>query len=155
MPISSWALAGQECRHNQLYWSQGDYLGVGAAAHGHEDGRRWWNVRTPERYIERVGSGESPEAGFEELDSAGRAEEAFAMGLRTRSGAPVHADADETVAALERAGMLVRVGQRVVLSVRGRLLASDVTARLLIAGAAAGLDAERVAAQGAAGTRYH
>jgi oxygen-independent coproporphyrinogen-3 oxidase len=45
--ISNFARRGHECRHNLLYWSQGDYLGFGCAAHSHVDGRRWWNVRTP------------------------------------------------------------------------------------------------------------
>ena len=34
--------------------AQGDYLGIGCAAHSHRDGRRWWNVRTPERYIDAI-----------------------------------------------------------------------------------------------------
>ena len=45
---------GHECRHNLLYWRQHDYLGFGCAAHSHRAGRRWWNVRTPERYIAAV-----------------------------------------------------------------------------------------------------
>jgi putative oxygen-independent coproporphyrinogen III oxidase len=49
--ISNWARPGHECQHNLLYWRQGDYLGIGCAAHSHRSGRRWWNVRTPERYI--------------------------------------------------------------------------------------------------------
>src|SRR5439155_1678743 len=50
--ISNWARPGRECRHNLLYWAQGEYLGIGCAAHGHMPvGRRWWNVRTPDRYI--------------------------------------------------------------------------------------------------------
>ena len=49
--VSNWARPGEECRHNLLYWSEGEYLGIGCAAHGHTGGRRWWNVRTPERYI--------------------------------------------------------------------------------------------------------
>src|SRR5205814_8490875 len=60
--ISNWARPGHECRHNLLYWSQGDYRGIGCAAHSHRAGRRWWNVRTPERYIAAVGEGRSPEA---------------------------------------------------------------------------------------------
>ena len=52
--ISNWARPGHECRHNLLYWSQGDYRGFGCAAHSHRAGRRWWNVRTPERYIDAV-----------------------------------------------------------------------------------------------------
>ncbi|MDQ1426190.1 MAG: hypothetical protein QOD72_3688, partial [Acidimicrobiaceae bacterium] len=60
--ISNWARPGHECRHNLLYWSQGDYRGFGCAAHSHEAGRRWWNVRTPERYIELIRSGRTAEA---------------------------------------------------------------------------------------------
>ena len=45
--ISNWSLPGHECRHNQNYWRQGEYLGVGCAAHSHLDGRRFWNIRTP------------------------------------------------------------------------------------------------------------
>ncbi|HEY7875952.1 MAG TPA: radical SAM family heme chaperone HemW, partial [Actinomycetota bacterium] len=47
--VSNWARPGHECRHNQLYWGQHDYLGFGCAAHSHRAGRRWWNLRTPER----------------------------------------------------------------------------------------------------------
>ncbi len=52
--ISNWAKLGSRCQHNLLYWAQGEYIGIGAAAHSHRDGCRWWNVRTPERYIEAV-----------------------------------------------------------------------------------------------------
>ena len=55
------------CRHNRLYWDQGDYRGIGSAAHSHRDGGRWWNVRTPERYIGAIEQGRSPEAGREVL----------------------------------------------------------------------------------------
>ena len=64
--ISNWARPGHQCRHNLLYWSQGDYAGFGCAAHSHRAGRRWWNVRTPERYLDRVESGRSAEAGGED-----------------------------------------------------------------------------------------
>ena len=65
--ISNWARPGHECRHNHLYWEQGDYVGIGSAAHSHRAGTRWWNVRTPDRYIDAVEAGRSPEAGREEL----------------------------------------------------------------------------------------
>ena len=52
--VSNWARPGHECRHNLLYWAQHDYLGFGCAAHSHRAGRRWWNLRTPERYIDAV-----------------------------------------------------------------------------------------------------
>ncbi len=74
--ISNWALPGDECRHNLNYWQQGDYRGIGCAAHSHEEGRRWWNLRTPERYMKAVTSGDSPVAVSETLPPATRALEA-------------------------------------------------------------------------------
>jgi len=134
--VSNWARPGEECRHNLLYWSEGDYLAIGCAAHGHTAGRRWWNVRTPDRYIAAIEAGASPEAGSEVLPPAARAEEAFALALRTRRGVRPDSLADVTVAELAAEDLLCRSGDSVVLTRRGRLLASDVTARLLLAGSA-------------------
>jgi oxygen-independent coproporphyrinogen-3 oxidase len=132
--ISNWARPGAECRHNLLYWEQGDYLAIGAAAHGHEGGRRSWNVRTPDRYIEAIAATRSPEAGAEELDAPARAEEAFVLGLRTRAGAPLPEGAAAVAAGLAAEGLLDVTAGRAVLTPRGRLLASDVTARIALAG---------------------
>lgn len=137
--VSNWARAGHECRHNRLYWSQGDYAAVGCAAHGHRRGRRWWNVSTPERYVERVVSGRSPEAGAEDLTEAQRFEEAFALGLRTREGARIPRAARAEARLLAEAGLVAQKellageGGAVVLTPRGRLLGSEITARLLVA----------------------
>jgi putative oxygen-independent coproporphyrinogen III oxidase len=95
--ISNWSRPGQECRHNRLYWSQGQYRGIGCAAHSHQvdptsgGARRWWNVRTPERYISLVAAGRSPEAAGEDLDAGTRRREALELALRTRDGVPTEA----------------------------------------------------------------
>jgi len=140
--ISNWARLGEACRHNLLYWDQGDYLAIGCAAHGHRAGERWWNVRTPEQYIGAVAAGHSPRAGTEHLDAATRAEEAFGLRLRMSSGVAVAPPAHETAAELAEGGILELVGTddavggvRVRLTLTGRLLGDDVTARLLLAGA--------------------
>jgi oxygen-independent coproporphyrinogen-3 oxidase len=133
--ISNWARPGGECRHNALYWHGGDYVAIGCAAHGARDGRRWWNVRTPERYVAAIESGASPEAGSERLDPAGRAEEAFGLALRTRAGAAPPAGAEAEVDHLVGAGLLARGGAGVVLTRDGRLLASEVTTRLAVSAA--------------------
>jgi oxygen-independent coproporphyrinogen-3 oxidase len=129
--ISNWALPGHGCRHNRLYWRQGDYLGVGSAAHSHRAGRRWWNVRTPDRYVEAVEAGRSPVAGEEVLTGAQREFERLALSLRTPAVVPADAFDDPA----ELAGLVEVSGDRAVLSVRGRLLANAVTARLKGAGA--------------------
>lgn len=123
--ISNWCRPGHECRHNMIYWTQGDYRGFGCAAHSHEQGRRWWNLRTPERYIEAVAAGLDPIAAEEVLDGPTRARERLELSLRTRTGVPAGSlDVDEL-------GDLVEVrGDSVVLTRRGRLLANEVSLRL-------------------------
>jgi len=123
--ISNWARPGHECRHNLLYWRQGDYRGIGCAAHSHKQGRRWWNLRTPERYIADIESGSSPIAASEELDDKTRALEHLQLALRTADGVPAAA---LPVADLE--GLVERDGERVRLTVNGRLLANEVAVRL-------------------------
>ncbi|MCU1459345.1 MAG: putative oxygen-independent coproporphyrinogen oxidase [Actinomycetia bacterium] len=141
--ISNWAKPGEECRHNQIYWRGGDYLAIGCAAHGHTGGRRWWNVRTPERYLAAIAAGEDPGAGEEILDPGVRAEETFSLELRTGDGTHLPLEGPDPdpellalVSDLVAAGLLVREGVRVVLTPTGRLMANDLTARLLNAGAA-------------------
>ncbi|MGH9081411.1 MAG: radical SAM family heme chaperone HemW [Acidimicrobiales bacterium] len=124
--ISNWARPGHRCRHNLLYWHQEDYRGIGSAAHSHRAGRRWWNVRTPDRYIAAVTSGRLPTAGEEVLGPEQRRFEALALQLRTRSGV----DADALPDHPDLAGLVYREGGRAVLTVRGRLLANQVTTRL-------------------------
>jgi oxygen-independent coproporphyrinogen-3 oxidase len=70
-------------RHNLGYWTGGDYLGFGAGAHAHRNGRRSWNLSSPRTYIAR-----SPavEEGWEELPHAERAAEAAIVGLRLAGG---------------------------------------------------------------------
>ena len=129
--VSNWARPGHECRHNRLYWAQGDYRGVGCAAHSHLGGRRFWNQRRPERYIAAVEAGRSPVAGEEVLSEGERAFEGVALALRTSAGVPSSVVPDDP--ALD--GLVERHGDRAVLSVRGRLLANEVTVRLGVPGA--------------------
>ncbi|MDQ1429151.1 MAG: hypothetical protein QOK39_2627 [Acidimicrobiaceae bacterium] len=126
--ISNWSQRGHQCRHNQLYWAQGDYRGIGCAAHSHQGGRRWWNVRTPERYLDLIGSGRSPEGGSEVLTDSERDLEGLQLALRTSQGVPWAALSD----APELEGLVNRVGDRAVLTVPGRLLANEVAYRLRV-----------------------
>lgn len=55
--ISNWARPGRACRHNLTYWRNGDYLGLGAGAHGHAAGYRYAVVRQPRVYLRRLREG--------------------------------------------------------------------------------------------------
>jgi len=123
--VSNWAKPGHECRHNLLYWGQHDYLGFGCAAHSHMSGRRWWNLRTPERYIAAVTDGTTTEAAGETLDAETRRLEGLQLSLRTKDGVPTDAlDGD----ALD--GLVEQHGDRWVLTRHGRLMANEVSVRL-------------------------
>ena len=126
--ISNWAKPGHECRHNLLYWTEGEYLAIGCAAHGHREGRRYWNLRTPERYVEAVEAGRSPVNAGEELDADARRVEGLQLAIRTRDGVPADAVDADVVAELD--GFVERRDDRVVLTRRGRLLANEVAIRL-------------------------
>ena len=149
--VSNWALPGQSCRHNQLYWSQGSYIGIGSAAHSHRGdalaGKRWWNVRTPERYVEAVEAGRSPVAGEEHVAGERRVLERLMLSLRTPAGVPQWALPDDDC--LE--GLVEHSGERAVLTARGRLLANAVST-MLRAGPVAGPPGAAVS--GAAAGRY-
>ena len=129
--VSNWARPDHECRHNLGYWAGADCVAIGAAAHGHLAGVRWWNVPLPERYVERIGAGRSPAAGEERLGPHVVASERFGLALRTRTGAPLPPGTDPgAVAELVDAGLAVAADGRVVLTPTGRLLATEVTLRL-------------------------
>ncbi len=146
--VSNWALPGHGCRHNQLYWRQGDYLGIGSAAHSHRGdacaGRRWWNVRTPERYVAAVETGRSAVAGEERVEGGERELERLMLSLRTPAGVP-GAALPETE---ELDGLVVREHGRAVLTVRGRLLANAVSSMLLSGAVAPSGAASRAATLG-------
>ena len=123
--ISNWARPGARCRHNLLYWRHGDYAGIGCASHSHRDGRRYWSVRTPERFIAAISAGTSPIAGSEELGPDERRVEALQLALRTSAGVPADVLPEDVRHLLAPAG-----AGRLKLTVRGRLLANEVAVRL-------------------------
>lgn len=124
--ISNWAKPGHECRHNHVYWDQDDYVGFGSAAHSHQRGRRFWNVRTPDRYIAMVRDGNRPLGGEEELDDRTQRFERDSLALRTARGVP-----REAFGSLDEIRHLVDVRDgRVTLAPQGRLLANQVILRL-------------------------
>jgi oxygen-independent coproporphyrinogen-3 oxidase len=131
--VSNWSTsAGARCRHNELYWANAHWWGVGPGAHSHVGGVRWWNVKHPAAYADRLARGESPAADREALTDADRALEAVMLGLRLREGLPLErlSDAGRQRAADDVVrGLLdpaAYTAGRAVLTDRGRLLADAV-----------------------------
>jgi putative oxygen-independent coproporphyrinogen III oxidase len=136
--VSNWARdAGVRSRHNLAYWTGEDWWGIGPGAHSHVGGVRWWNVKHPAAYAERIAARTSPAAGRETLDAETRRVETVLLGTRLSDGLPTSAldDAGRTaVAALIADGLVdgrTAIAGRIVLTLRGRLLADAVVRRLL------------------------
>jgi putative oxygen-independent coproporphyrinogen III oxidase len=135
--VSTWAKStSARSRHNLLYWTGGDWWGIGPGAHSHLDGVRWWNVKHPSDYAKRLAAGESPQRDSEVLDDATRRLEDVMLGIRIRDGLPLDALSGagrDGAKGLMSDGLLERSdfeSGRAVLTLRGRLLADAVVRAL-------------------------
>lgn len=135
--VSNWARAREyRSRHNLAYWRGSDWWGFGPGAHSHIGGVRFWNVKHPAAYAQRLAMGESPAAGRERPDAAARTLERTLLQTRIREGMPVAeliGEGRHAVAGLIADGLIdgaAAVRGRVVLTVRGRLLADAVVRAL-------------------------
>ncbi|TFD77944.1 coproporphyrinogen III oxidase [Cryobacterium sp. Sr8] len=135
--VSNWATDdAHRSRHNLAYWRSQDWWGVGPGAHSHIGGVRWWNVKHPAAYADRVLSGLSPAAGRETLDDATREVERVLLRSRIREGiavASLSPQGRREVAGLIADGLIdgaAAIGGSIELTLRGRLLADAVVRRL-------------------------
>jgi oxygen-independent coproporphyrinogen-3 oxidase len=133
--ISNWARdESARCRHNELYWTSGDWWGLGPGAHSHVGGVRWWNVKHPAAYARRLAERTSPAHARESLDIATRCSERVLLEPRLRGGMALGVLDDagrRAVPALVADGLVEVPGERLVLTRRGRLLADAVVRELL------------------------
>ncbi|WP_144707456.1 radical SAM family heme chaperone HemW [Dermacoccus nishinomiyaensis] len=137
--VSNWARSPQtQCRHNLAYWRDEPWWGVGPGAHSHVGGVRWWNVKHPRAYAQRVNAGLSPALARELLDERQRHEERVLLQVRLAEGLALDMldeDGRRAVAGLVASGLIdgssaVR-DKRVRLTLRGRLLTDTVVRALL------------------------
>ena len=139
--VSNWARTpDQACRHNLAYWRGDDWWGIGPGAHSHVGGVRWWNVKHPTAYANRLGSGLSPAAGRETLDSDTRNVERVMLEARLNTGLEISSlgglgdTGRHAVAGLIAEGLVEPAAAfqgRLVLTLKGRLLADAVVRRIL------------------------
>jgi oxygen-independent coproporphyrinogen-3 oxidase len=137
--VSNWAAtAPDQCAHNLLYWTGGDWWGVGPGAHSHVGGTRWWNVKHPAAYAGRIAAGASPGHGRETLTAAESQLERIMLATRLACGCPVTEldgagrDAAAKAVADGLADPDALAAGRVVLTRRGRLLADAVIRDLTV-----------------------
>ncbi|SDP32640.1 oxygen-independent coproporphyrinogen-3 oxidase [Arthrobacter sp. ok909] len=139
--VSNWSRTPEQaCRHNLAYWRGDDWWGIGPGAHSHVGGVRWWNVKHPTAYANRLGTGASPAAGRETLDTETRNVERVMLEARLNSGLDIPSlgglgdTGRHAVAGLIADGLVDPAAAfkgRLVLTLKGRLLADAVVRRIL------------------------
>jgi putative oxygen-independent coproporphyrinogen III oxidase len=131
--LSNWAVSDESrCRHNELYWTGGQWWGFGPGAHSHVGGVRWWNVKHPTAYAARLTAGHSPAAAREQLTASERHMEEIMLRARLVEGVPLtllrgaaldYAERSVTSRLADRDSY---TAGRLVLTLQGRLLADAV-----------------------------
>ena len=136
--ISNWSKSREtRSRHNLSYWTGEDWWGAGPGAHSHVGGVRWWNVKHPGAYAQRMAAGVSPAHARETLGAETRREERILLETRIADGLPADVLTQEQrrgVPQLIADGLIdgrAAIGGRIVPTRRGRLLADTVVHRLL------------------------
>ncbi|MDR0989960.1 MAG: radical SAM family heme chaperone HemW [Propionibacteriaceae bacterium] len=132
--LSNWARPESACQHNLAYWRSGDWWGLGAGAHSHAAGVRWWNWRRPAAYQEPLLRGLSPAQGREVVTAEQHRLERVLLELRLSSGLDVGLLTDSErarIAGIVAAGQATVTtaadgSQRLQLTRTGRLLADAV-----------------------------
>lgn len=141
--VSNWSRSEEtRSRHNLSYWTGEDWWAAGPGAHSHIGGTRWWNVKHPRAYADRISQGVSPALERELLSEEARHEEQVLLQTRIADGLPISALAESergAVAGLIADGLIdgrAALGSggsapRIVPTLRGRLLADRVVGALL------------------------
>jgi putative oxygen-independent coproporphyrinogen III oxidase len=118
------------CQHNLKYWRRAPYLGLGPSAHSCREGGRWWNLRDVDAYCQALARGKSPVAGSETLTAEQVYLETILLGFRMRDGVKQEIFRDrpgteELLRHLRQAGLVRIVGERVVPTTKGLLVADS------------------------------
>ena len=135
--LSNWSKAGSESRHNLAYWNGDNWWGAGPGAHSHIDGRRWWNVKHPTAYKEKISSGQSPMYEEEVLNDEQKNSERMMLEIRLAKGIDAKTLDSGQLAILEsfkNQGHLLAdswAAGRIVLSTSGRLIADRIVREIL------------------------
>jgi oxygen-independent coproporphyrinogen-3 oxidase len=138
--VSNWTRdMPHRSRHNIGYWNSSHWWGFGPGAHSHVGGVRWWNVKHPRAYAQRLAAGHSPGQAREVLDIDQQHAERLMLRLRMSDGllAVELSDAERVLASEmvseELLDSVAWTSGQTTLTLRGRLLADHVIRRLAAA----------------------
>jgi oxygen-independent coproporphyrinogen-3 oxidase len=131
--LSNWSKPGHECRHNIAYWRNQNWWGLGPGAHSHVDAKRFWNVKHPTAYKQKLFSGETVIAESEDLTADQKRDEAIMLGIRMREGllrSDLSSTQIQTLSTYGENGFVEMLQDRVLLTPSGRLIADRIVREL-------------------------
>jgi oxygen-independent coproporphyrinogen-3 oxidase len=133
--LSNWSKPGHQCRHNIAYWENKNWWGLGPGAHSHIDAKRFWNVKHPTTYKQKVFAGETPILDSEQLTAEQIKDESILLGIRMRDGLQIELlepHQMEVLAVYRENGFIELQEDRVILSPAGRLIADRIVREITI-----------------------
>ena len=136
--LSNWAKSGSLSKHNLAYWLGDNWWGAGPGAHSHLNGKRFWNVKHPNLYKERVLANQSPVADSEVLEELQIESERLMLSLRLPSGVDKQSLNELQLAELSsyvESGHLDQANWnqgRATLTLDGRLIADRILRQILL-----------------------
>ena len=135
--LSNWSKPGSHSHHNYAYWIGSNWWGVGPGAHSHIDGRRWWNVKHPTTYRDRLLKSESPAQESEILSAGEMAREKIMLLIRLPKGLTKNDFSEDQIAILDQylaTGDLDEAAWNeglLTLTLKGRLIADRIVRDLV------------------------
>lgn len=128
--ISNWSLNNLYSRHNLNYWKNNNWWGFGPGAHSHIEGYRWWNLKLPNQWRERLEKKQSPAKAREVLTNEQKISEEIMLSLRLNTGLDSRKFSSASIDKLLKNDLIYFVGNNFVLTKKGRLLADQVFMQL-------------------------
>ena len=139
--VSNWSKSTDtRSAHNLAYWRSNDWWGYGPGAHSHVGGTRWWNVKHPSTYAEKLAAGHSPALAREVLSDETRQTERVLLEIRIADGLPIsvikqlNPDSAKYISSFIADGLIdpkAALQGEVLLTLRGRLLADSLVRDLI------------------------
>ena len=136
--LSNWAKPESLSKHNLAYWLGENWWGAGPGAHSHLNGKRFWNVKHPNLYKEKIQSNLSPIADSEVLEEIQIASEKLMLSLRLPSGVEKESLNQDQISELSdyvESGHLDLLNWnqgRATLTLEGRLIADQILRQILL-----------------------
>ena len=136
--LSNWSKVNSESKHNLAYWLGKNWWGAGPGAHSHLNGKRFWNVKHPNLYKQKIDANESPVADSEDLKELQIESERLMLSIRLPSGVEKNTLNEQQISDLSgyvESGHLDKGdwdNGRATLTLNGRLIADRIVREILL-----------------------